>query len=234
MIPVYRESGKVCADIDAAATFLERFGGGEILIVDDGSPDDTAKMAEKHASKTPVPTRILRLGRHRGKGAAVRMGILQSRGRWVMFADSGLCVPFDEALAGIELIRQGQCLLAHGRRACIRQKRSLYRRACSGLFNRWLIGGLKQKLGLTDTQCGFKIYDGDTARRLYAQSVIDGFMFDLEIILLAARNGVAIREFPVTWSFDPDSRLHPLRQSLGIVNDIIRLRRRFADVFHTK
>lgn len=231
VIPVYRESKKVCADIDAAAAFLGQIGQGEILIVDDGSPDDTAEVAERHAAQLSAAVQVLRLPRHRGKGAAVRTGVLQSCGRLVMFADSGGCIPFEEAIAGIVLIEQGLCRLAHGRRTRIRRKQSLYRRACSRLFNHGLIGDLKYKLGLTDTQCGFKVYDGDTARQLYAQSTIDGFMFDLEIILLAARNGAAIREFPVTWSSDPDSRLQPLRQSIGILKDILRLRLRFADIF---
>lgn len=234
VIPVYRESEKVCADIEAAAAFLEHIGGGEILIVDDGSSDDTAEVAERCAAGVSAAVQVIRLPRHRGKGAAVRTGILHSRKRLVMFADSGVCVPFVEALAGIEMIEQGQCLLAHGRRTNIRRKQSFYRRLCSWLFNHWLIGGLKRNLGLTDTQCGFKIYNGDTARRLYAQSVIDGFMFDIEIILLAARNGCVIREFPISWSFDPDSRLHPLRQGLSILKDIMRLRRLFADVYKLK
>ncbi len=230
VIPVYRESEKVCADIDAAAHFLQQCGGGEILIVDDGSPDRTAEIAEMHAATIPVPTDVLRLGTHRGKGAAVRAGILQSRGRRVLFADSGLCVPLAQAAMGIRLIDDGRCKIAHGIRTHIQRPQSGYRRLCSRLFNQWLIGDVKQKLGLTDTQCGFKVYDGDTARRLYAQSAIDGFTFDIEIILLAVRNGISICEFPVSWSSDPDSRLHPLRQIAAILRELIVIRRRFSDV----
>lgn len=235
VIPVFEESRKICEDIAAAAAFLADFPhSGEILIVDDGSRDNTADIAEKYITQVTAPARVLRLGRNRGKGCAVRTGILESRGRYVMFADSGCCVPFKEAMAGITLIESGSCIIAHGSRkmsGChIHRPQSWYRRLCSILFHWLLIHDLKRLANLTDTQCGFKVYDGDIARCLYATSTIDGFMFDIEIILLALKYGYPIGEFPVDWSWDPDSRLKPIHEAFKVLRDLIWLKHHYSDV----
>lgn len=235
VIPVFEESRKVCGDIAAASAFLADFpDGGEIIIVDDGSHDNTADIAEQCASQAAVPVRVIRLERNRGKGCAVRTGILQSQGYYVMFADSGCCVPFEEAMTGIKLIQSGRCQIAHGSRKLnvshIHRPQSFYRRLCSRLFHWLLIHDLKRLANLTDTQCGFKVYDGDIARCLYATSTVDGFMFDVEIILLAIKYGYPIVEFPVDWSWDPDSRLHPSRVAITVLKDLIWLSREYKDV----
>ncbi len=235
VIPTYEESRKVCGDIAAAAAFLEEFpGAGEILIVDDGSQDQTAEIAEQCAARAAVPVRVLRLERNRGKGCAVRTGILESRGRYVMFADSGCCVPYPEAMEGIKLIQSGHCRIAHGSRKMnvshIHRPQSWYRRLCSRLFHWLLIHDLKRLANLTDTQCGFKVYNGEIARCLYAESTIDGFMFDVEIILLALKYGYTICEFPVDWSWDPDSRLKPTREAMRVLRDLVWLKHHYGEV----
>ncbi len=235
VIPTYEESRKVCGDIAAAAAFLSEFpDGGEILIVDDGSRDKTAQVAQKCAAHTAIPVRVLQLERNRGKGCAVRTGIAQTRGRYVMFADSGCCVPYEETMTGIKLIQNGPCQIAHGSRRMhvshIHRPQSWYRRLCSRLFHWLLIHDLKRLANLTDTQCGFKVYDGDVARRLYAQAAIDGFMFDVEIILLAMKHGYTISEFPVDWSWDPDSRLKPTREAFRVLRDLVWLKNQYGDV----
>lgn len=239
VIPVFGESQKIARDIAEAAAFLAHFpNAGEILIVDDGSTDNTANIAEQCIPHTPVPVRVIRLGSNRGKGCAVRTGILQSRGQYVMFSDSGCCVPYQEALEGIKKIESGGCKIAHGSRKLrvshIHRPQSWYRKLCSGLFHWLLIHELKRLANLTDTQCGFKVYDGQTARQLYAESTIDGFMFDIEIILLALKHGYSICEFPVDWSWDPDSRLKPAREAIKVLRDLIRLKHRHNDILKSK
>jgi dolichyl-phosphate beta-glucosyltransferase len=237
VIPVFQEARKVCGDIAAAAAFLAGFpGGGEILVVDDGSRDGTVEAAEACGATAVVPVRVIRLGRNRGKGCAVRTGILESRGRYVMFADSGCCVPYSEAMTGVRLIESGTCVIAHGSRRMnvshIHRPQSWYRRLCSRLFHWLLIHDIKRLANLTDTQCGFKVYDGDIARCLYPVCTIDGFMFDIEIILLAIKYGYAIREFPVDWSWDPDSRLKPAHEAIKVLRDLLWLKHQYGDVLN--
>ncbi len=204
---------------------------GQIIVVDDGSTDETVKIAQEAAKNTQTECLVETLKQNRGKGCAVKTGILKSQGDYVLFADSGICVPFAEAKIGLDLISSGQCHIAHGSRklsSCnIVRPQSRYRKICSKLFHWFLICDIKQLKSLTDTQCGFKIYRGDIARELYAESKIDRFMFDIEIALLASAKGYTIREFAVNWTCDPDSRLKPTREIFNLLTDIIKLKRWF-------
>lgn len=238
IIPVWNEASKVQQDIIAADEFLASATiAGEIIVVDDGSTDQTASIAREAAENVQTPCLIERLETNRGKGAAVRTGILKSRGQFVLFADSGNCIPYHEVNAGLELIRSGKCRLAHGSRklsGChINRDQSIYRKICSRLFHWFLIHDIKRIGNLTDTQCGFKVYDGETARQLYAQSKIDGFMFDVEITLLALSAGFRICEFAVDWTCDPDSRLKPAREIVHVFRDLLRLKKRFRKFLKT-
>ena len=233
IIPVFNEQNKIGRDILAADNFLASKGlRGEIIVIDDGSTDDTAKTAQQIADTTQSECVIESLRQNRGKGCAVRTGILKSRGQFVAFADSGCCVPYEEVQLGLDLISSEQCQIAHGSRKIdtrhILQPQPLYRRICSKLFHWFLIHDIKRLGNLTDTQCGFKIYDGPTARQLYAESTVDGFMFDIEIILSALSKGYNICEFPVSWTCDPDSRLKPVHETMRILIDLIKLKRRFG------
>lgn len=233
IIPVFNEYAKVQEDVLAADRCLISEGmTGEIIIVDDGSTDKTSTAAEKAADDVQTICFIEPLGRHHGKGRAVRTGVLKSRGEFVLFADSGNCTPYSEVITGIEMIRSGQCRIAHGSRKLsdcrIKRPQSLYRKICSQLFHWFLIHDIKRLGNLTDTQCGFKVYRGDVARELYAESIIDGFMFDIEIILLGLSKGYKIQEFPVNWTWDPDSRLKPMHEILNIFRDLVHLKKRFG------
>ncbi len=230
IIPAYDEARKIGRDVTAAAEFLlAHMNGGEIIVVDDGSKDGTAKIAETTAVPAGVELRVLRLPQHEGKGCAVRSGIAASRGACVMFADSGLTTPYDNALRGLALISGSQCELAHGSRklpeSIIRTPQQSDRKISSALFRFALQLLLPVPKELTDTQCGFKVYRGDVARGLAAECVANGFLFDVEMILRAQRRGFRIREFPIEWSCDRDSRLTFRRSSLPILQEIFMVRR---------
>ncbi len=232
IIPVFNERTKVERDILAADHFLTREGmTGEIIVVDDGSTDDTVIIARKTAKKIQSECFIELLGKNLGKGCAVRTGILKSRGDYVLFADSGVCVPFSEVKLGLDLISSGQCQIAHGSRklsGChIMRPQSRYRKICSKLFHWFLVYDIKRLRTLTDTQCGFKVYRGDIARELYAKSKIERFMFDIEIILLASARGYGIREFAVDWTCDLDSRLKPTSEAINLLVDLMKLKWQF-------
>ncbi len=215
VIPAYRESHKIARDVTVAGEFLAKQSlRGEVIVADDGSPDGTADAADAAAVPPGIERRVLRL-EHRGKGHAVRQGMIASRGDYVMFADSGLCVPFADVLPALDQLRSGQCDIANGSRkmdtSVIARSQSLYRRVLSRFFRWVVLRALHLPRDLTDTQCGFKVYRGVVARELYADCVIDGFMFDLELLIRARQRGYSFREFPVHWSCDPDSRLRPSR-----------------------
>jgi len=234
VIPAYNEADKVPHDLEAAAAFLvQEKMTGEILVVDDGSDDDTAEVAGSVPMPTEVQRRVLRYTPNRGKGYAVRTGMLASTGDCVMFADVGLCVPFENALRGLEPIRNGQCEIAHGSRklpdSVLVRKQHVFRRFCSWAFRK--AAGLMMGIpgGLSDTQCGFKIYRGDVARELYGQCLTEGFMFDIEILLRALRKGYRVMEFPVQWRCDYDSRLHTAHDGAGAFSALRRIKRRLKD-----
>jgi len=234
IIPAWNEEHKIAADIEAATAFLNaQHFRGEIIVVNDGSRDRTVAVAQEAGQRLAAPLRVLSYGPHRGKGHAVRTGVLASRGKWVLFADSGLTVPFEQARLGLRLLQSGACDLAYGSRklpnSVILQPQPVLRRWLSAGFQRLIRAALPVPKHLTDTQCGFKLYRGEVARELYAASRMDGFLFDLEIILLAAQRRYAIREFPITWRCDPDSRLSLARSFRQIVRDLAGLRQQFAE-----
>ena len=233
VIPAFEESKKIAGDVEAAAAFL---GGnhftGQIIVVDDGSKDNTAEAARNVEIPPDIELKVIRYQKHRGKGYAVRRGMKDTGGQYVMFADSGGCVPYEDTLRGLELLKSGACDIAHGSRkmrGChIEKAQSLYRRLCSRVFHWFVIHDMKIPAEFTDTQCGFKIYKGDVARHLYGQCITDGFAFDIEIIMRAQKAGYRIKEFPIDWTCDRDSRLSPTRSSWHVLCELMTIRRVMA------
>ena len=232
VIPAFNESGKIGRDVESACELLQKNGfEGEIIVADDGSSDTTAEAAQRAGDKCrgPIKINIIRNHEHHGKGYAVRSGIMQAAGDYVMFADSGSCVPLDNTLRGLELLKTGKCDIAHGSRKItgthLIKEQGLYRHICSVLFHWFVIRIMKLPATLTDTQCGFKIYRGDAARLLYGQCVTNGFMFDIEIIRRAINQNYRIAEFPIDWTCDPDSRLSPTRNIWRILLELLKIRK---------
>ena len=232
VIPAYKEAHKIARDVRAASTFLKESGlSGEVIVADDGSDDGTADAARAARVTEGVELRVLAL-EHRGKGWAVRNGMTATRGEFAMFADSGVCVPYEDALRGLELIRHGADVANGSRKmkgSLIARGQSFYRRTLSKFFKWVVVRALGLPRNLTDTQCGFKVYRGDVARRLYGESVTDGFMFDLEILIRARERGLRVEEFPVRWACDPDSRLKPSRIVGRSLRELIALKRILAE-----
>ena len=233
VIPAYNEAKKIAQDITSAADFLQTNNiAGKIIVVDDGSIDNTAAIAQKTVIPTQISLEVIRLEQNRGKGCAVRTGMAKTDDEYVMFADSGCCIPYEESLRGLDMIREDICEIAHASRKMqgthILRKQSLYRYFCSKVFHWFVVHDFRNLTQLTDTQCGFKIYKGDVARELYARCVTDGFMFDVEIIIRALKQGRRVKEFPVDWTCDRDSRLSPLRTSWHVLAELIRIKRTIA------
>jgi dolichyl-phosphate beta-glucosyltransferase len=227
VIPAYRESKKIPEDIRAAHTFLRAQKlRGEVIVVDDGSADDTAATARSFVSEFPS-LRVLAYEPNRGKGHALRFGILRAEGRNVMFADAGLCVPYEIAHIGLTMLDLHMCDIAHGSRrmrGSVKRAQPLYRRMGSQVFGVAVHALMGIPLYISDTQCGFKIYRREAARQLYGEMFTDGFMFDTEIILRALKAGYRILEFPVLWSNDSDTRYDPVRGTLRNIAELAKIR----------
>jgi dolichyl-phosphate beta-glucosyltransferase len=235
VIPAVNEALKISRDLHAAAEFFLVAGlEGEVIVVDDGSSDGTSQTARSTEIPEGVEVRVLRLEQNRGKGFAVRTGVLASRGDIVLFADSGTCVPFGNALPMIEKIRRDELDMAWASRrlkeTVIKRNRSWGRRLLSRLFHEAavLLAGLPR--WISDSQCGFKLYRGEVARRLYRACRTLGFMFDLEIILRARNLGLRMAEFPVEWTCDLDTRLRPGTQAPQVLRELLQVRRLTKDM----
>jgi dolichyl-phosphate beta-glucosyltransferase len=191
------------------------------VVVDDGSVDRTAAVAGGFSSP---PVEVLRLERNRGKGAALRTGVLASRGDWVLLCDADLSTPIED----LELLEShiGEADLVLGSRAVadsdVTRRQPLYRELMGKTFN-----GILRLLGLVehrDTQCGFKLIRGDLARQLFEDLSIERFAFDVELLCTARDRGYRVVEQGVRWEDSPNSRVHPVRDSLNMFLDVLRLR----------
>jgi dolichyl-phosphate beta-glucosyltransferase len=229
VIPAFNEEKKIGRDMETAAVFIDKQRlSGEVIVVDDGSEDKTAEEARNADVPQAVERNVVRLDKNRGKGFAVKTGILASKGELVLFADSGTCVPYANALAQIERIREGELDIAMASRrlkeTVIVRNRSLLRRVISWFFRQIavLLVGLPRRF--TDTQCGFKIYRGGVARELFAACVTSGFLFELEVLLRALRKGYRVEEFPVEWTCDLDTRLNPGSHAAGVAKELFSIR----------
>lgn len=227
VIPAFKEAAKLPADIDAAFAFIaaERLTA-EVIVVDDGSPDDTAAVARGFRARYPE-LRVLSYIPNRGKGHALRYGIARARGRNILFADAGLCVPYPIARIALSMLDMRMCDIAHGSRrmrGTVALAQPLYRRIGSRLFGIIVHGFMGIPLYISDTQCGFKAYRRDVAQRLFGAAFTDGFMFDTEIILRALAERYSILEFPVIWRNDADTRFDPRRGSVRILRELLAIR----------
>jgi dolichyl-phosphate beta-glucosyltransferase len=227
IIPVFNEDKKIDADLEAALAYFRAQGYSfEILAVDDGSSDRSPERLSRWEERSGGAVRSICYRPNRGKGCAVRTGMLAARGRIRMFADAGLCVPFAETAKGLALIESG-CDVAIGSRKLAASRivaaQPLYRRLGSQVFGA-LVRGAMGLSGITDTQCGFKVFTAAAAGKLFQVSRVDGFMFDAETLIHARRLGLKIGEFPVEWRADPDSRYKPFTGSLRNLAELAKIR----------
>jgi dolichyl-phosphate beta-glucosyltransferase len=229
VIPAFNEAAKIGRDVESAAVFLtENDFSGEVIVVDDGSIDGTADAARRARVSSAVNRLVLRLDNNSGKGAAVRYGILHSRGEVVLYADSGTCIPYAQALPMIRRIAAGDLDIGLASRrlklSVIHREQSFRRRLLGRIFRRAAVLVARLPRWITDSQCGFKVYRGEVARKLFAGLVTPGFLFELEIILKSLRRGLRLEEFPVEWTCDLDTRLRPAAEAGHVLKELVRVR----------
>ena len=234
IIPCYNEAKKIPEDIKAAELFfLNNNIQGEMILVDDGSSDYSSIQAQETRVNEKIEKKVIHYRQNRGKGYAVRQGIAQSQGKYVMFADSGVCIDYQFALEGLKILEAGQADIAHGSRkmagSTIVRAQTWHRKILSRMFKMFVSAFMGIPRHLTDTQCGFKMYRGDVAREIYKDAVVDGFIFDIEIILRAKKRGYSIAEFPVEWYCDHDTRVTPILISGHILGEFWKIKRSLRD-----
>jgi dolichyl-phosphate beta-glucosyltransferase len=208
VIPAFNEEKRLPVALARIAEWLgsrKPYMTAEVLVVDDGSSDRTAAVAEKTAAGLGLVFRLIRLPENRGKGAAVRAGVMEAAGEHVLVTDADLSTP----IAEVEKLLSADAPVAIGSRGIdatlVKQKQSLFRVASGKLFN--FLVRLLAVTGIRDTQCGFKLFRRDAAREVFSRATVDRFAFDVEALLLARRLGYRIAEVPVLWFNSPDTRV---------------------------
>jgi dolichyl-phosphate beta-glucosyltransferase len=227
IVPAYNERRRIEASLRAIADWVRARPGGwdwDVVLVDDGSSDGTLAAAERVAAETGLPIVLLSHAKNRGKGAAIRTGVLATAGDPILVSDVDLSTPLSEWVKLAERLPTHP--VAIGSRALerdlVRLKQPLYRQLLGRGGN--VLVRLLAVPGIRDTQCGFKLFRGDVARRLFARARIDRFAYDMEILYLARREGIAIAEVPVLWFNSADSRVSFVRDALVTLRDLLRIR----------
>jgi dolichyl-phosphate beta-glucosyltransferase len=224
VVPAYNEAARIGATLERLTRWAaQRRPRPEILVVDDGSRDATPEVVGLHAA---AGVRLIRLRENRGKGAALRAGVLASTGARVLLTDADLSTPIEE-LERLEArlldadVVLGSRDLAESK---ITRRQSWPRELAGKTFNFFIrVFGVR---GFRDTQCGFKLLRGEVARRLFAETTVDRFAYDVELVWLALERGYRVVEIGVEWRNDPASSVRVVRDGLRMLVDVARFRRR--------
>jgi dolichyl-phosphate beta-glucosyltransferase len=229
VVPAFNEARRLPATIEAMVAFAEtRLEAAEILIVDDGSTDDTRQVAEALAARLgSKKVRLAVLGRAQnlGKGASVREGMLAASEPWVLMSDADLSTPIED-LDTLASAGDGAQVVFGSRAAKgaqVIKHQPLYRELMGKTFNklvRVIVTG-----GIRDTQCGFKLFSRDAAQAIFSRAKVDRFAFDVEVAYLARKLGLTVREVPVRWENSPATTVHAIRDSARMFADLWRIRR---------
>ena len=231
VIPCFNEERRVS---DTLRVTLEYLGAhapeSELIVVNDGSTDATGTIARQILPETKIATRLLENFPNRGKGAAVRSGLLAAREPIGLFSDADLSTPIEETPKLIEPIANGEVDIAFGSRAIDRSLIGIHqpwRREQAGrVFN--LLVRMATGLPFWDTQCGFKAFRLDVCRPILEEARINGFAFDVELLFLAHCAGLRIQEIPVRWNHAEGSKVSFFKDSLRMLREVIALRTKHA------
>lgn len=224
VIPSFNEEVRLPASLGKIAEYIrDRRPNTEVLVVDDGSTDRTAAVAESLRDRIPG-LRVISNGVNRGKGFSVKQGSLEATGEIVLFTDADLSAPIEEADKLFAALKS--CDVAIGSRAVDRSlievHESIFREFAGIIFNR--IVRVILWLPFVDTQCGFKAFRRERCRIIFEQQTIERFGFDPELLYLARHHGLSIKEVPVRWAHSPATKVSMMRDSVQMFLDVFIIR----------
>ncbi|HEV2883256.1 MAG TPA: dolichyl-phosphate beta-glucosyltransferase [Pyrinomonadaceae bacterium] len=228
VVPAYNEGSRLGKSLRVVLTYLnDQAPGSELIVVDDGSTDGTAEAARNELNESgSVRTSVISYQSNLGKGRAVRLGLLASREEVALFTDADLSTPITEAPKLIDAIINGECDIAFGSRALDRSLIGVHqprRREQGGrVFN--LAVRLATGLPFWDTQCGFKAFRMSVSRPIIEGATIDRFGFDVELLYVAYRAGLRLKEVPVRWDHAEGSKVNVLSDSFSMLSEVGRIR----------
>lgn len=224
VVPTYNEEARIQRNLEKLVEYLKvKFLHFEVIAVDDGSRDDTPRKIAEVARKDPR-VRHFPFSTNRGKGFVVREGILKARGDVIFFTDADLSTPVEEIEKALQGWSEGYPVIIASRRheqSVIRLRQNWLRETIGMGFN--LLVRMLLPLPFRDTQCGFKGFSQKAAREIFSRVHIEGFAFDAEMLLIAKRLGYSIKEIPICWTNSPESKVRPLRHSLLVVGELLRI-----------
>lgn len=223
IIPAFNEEERIASTLKKIYDYLNEHNYNyEILLIDDGSTDSTVELVANNFPNV----QIVKQPQNMGKGAAVRRGMLEAKGTLRLFTDADLSTPIYELEKFLPEIENGYDI-AIGNRALqnelIKEHQPFYREMMGKTFNK--IVQLLVVRGISDTQCGFKLFTEKAAKEIFAKAEINGFSFDVEAVYLASKMGFKIKEIPVEWYNDDRSKVHPIFDSLKMLIEIMRIRK---------
>ncbi|OGU57597.1 MAG: hypothetical protein A2X64_09105 [Ignavibacteria bacterium GWF2_33_9] len=224
VIPAYNEEFRLPNSIKILLEFTaKRKEEFEIIIVDDGSKDNTVGVAKNFGNSISV----ISLEKNSGKGAAVRKGMMSATGDFIFFMDADLSTPIYELDKLLPHLINNEFDVALGSRAVdyssIKIHQPFYREFMGKTFNK--IVQLLVVKGIKDTQCGFKGFTKEAARSIFSKTLIDGFSFDVELVYIASKLGLKIKEISVEWYNDEQSKISPIKDSLKMLFEILEIKK---------
>lgn len=228
IIPAYNEENRIISTLLRINDYMDSKGRAfEIIVVNDGSSDKTTQVVADISEKMPA-LRSISYTPNMGKGFAVRKAVLSSKGDLVLISDADLSTPIEEMeklLPLIDISSGGSCAAAIGSRALsesmIIVRQPLWRQTMGKAFNK--IVRLLVIDGFVDTQCGFKLFDGKAARKIFSAAKVNRFAYDVEALLIAKKMGFTIKEVPIKWLNSAQSKVRPLIDSLQMLKDLVRI-----------
>jgi dolichyl-phosphate beta-glucosyltransferase len=225
IIPAYNEGNRIIDTIERSINFLNKnFKEYELIIVDDGSIDNTLSIINSVNNKL---CKLIPLKENKGKGYAVKKGVLSSKGQYCFFTDADLPYGLNNILKSIGIMKDKKCDIILGSRALYDGEHNvpypLHRKIMSGLFSKYVNTVLN--IGVKDTQCGFKGFNAYSARKIFSLTTIEKFGFDVEVIYLAKKFGYKIDYIPVNLTYSVGSTVHIIRDSLKMIKDVNNIKK---------